>query len=244
MPIPDFQSLMRPYLNAISTEATFKTGDVVEKLANELGLSELERQELLPSGKQARFDNRVGWTRTHLAKAGLITSPARGVITITSRGLEALKSDEPIDMAYLSRYPEYLRFRTGAQSYKASQLASPSKIASEDSEKTPQEVISDNISYLEQTLADELLAKIMESSPKFFEQLVVDLLLAMGYGGSRKEAGQAIGKANDGGIDGIINEDRLGLDTIYIQAKRWTNPVDAKTVREFGGALMGQVREF
>lgn len=138
-------------------------------------------------------------------------------------------------MGYLNQFLEYVAFRTGQTT-----PSSDEKSVLFQADKTPQEVISENVQQLDLDLAEDLFERIMSCPPKFFEQLVIDLLLAMGYGGSRREAGHAIGKSGDGGIDGTINEDRLGLDTIYVQATRWTSNVDVKTVREFGGALMGQ----
>lgn len=234
MAIPDFQTLMRPFLEVIQDGAEYDTINIVERLAQTFTLSSDERKELLPSGRQAKFDNRVGWTRTHLKKAGLIESSARGKVNITGRGEDALTDAQKIDMRFLNQFPEYIAFRT---SQTVSQTQSPSLF---QTAKTPQEVIAETVQQLDTELAEDLLERIMKSPPKFFEQLVIDLLLAMGYGGSRREAGHAIGGSGDGGIDGTINEDRLGLDTIYVQAKRWSNNVDVKTVREFGGALMGQ----
>lgn len=235
MPIPDFQSLMRPCLEILADGQEHQAASITESLALSFKLSDEERKELLPSGKQARFINRVSWAKGYLKKAGLLTSPSRGVLKITLRGQQVLESQEHINIAYLNRFAEFRAFRERVPS-NVDVANTPQAI----SEKAPEEVISEKVFELEQALAQDLLERIMASPPKLFERLVIDLLLAMGYGGSRKEAGRAIGKAGDEGIDGIINEDRLGLDSIYLQAKRWAAPVDAKTVREFGGALMGQ----
>jgi restriction system protein len=207
-----------------------------ERLAQQFKLSPEERAQLLPSGKQATFSNRVGWTRTHLKKAGLLESPGRGKVRISERGLEVLgQKPKTIDQTFLSQFPEYRKFRFGDDS----QIATTSKGAI-PKEPTPLEALDASVRQLEQELSQELLERVMTCSPRFFEYLVVDLLVAMGYGGSRREAGHVVGKTGDGGIDGVINEDRLGLDIIYVQAKRWKDPVDVQTVRAFAGSLMGQ----
>lgn len=232
MTIPDFQSIMLPLLKFLGDEKEHSLRDIIEHLVNEFNLNEEERKELLPSGQQARFDNRVSWARTYLKKAGLIESAKEGYFLITKRGLEVLKENpERIDMKYLEKYPEFVEFRKRKKEEKQE------KVEIEDS--TPEEVIESTYQGMRDSLGSELLQKVKSCSPSFFERLVIDLLIKMGYGGTRKDAGQAIGKSGDEGIDGIIKEDRLGLDILYIQAKRWNNPVSRPEIQKFAGALQG-----
>ena len=201
-------------------------------MANHFNLTEEERQELLPSQRQAIITNRVGWARTYLSKAGLVESPSRGVQVITKRGLDALKSNpKTVNMQFLMQYPEYRAFR-GIETPVGIEPAKPAIIA-----LTPQETMSSAYVELNKALTAELLETIQQQTPGFFEQLVLDLLLAMGYGGSREDAAQVVGKSGDEGIDGIIKQDRLGLDIIYVQAKRWKDNVGGPVVQAFIGAL-------
>lgn len=234
MPVPDYQSIMLPLLRFASDGNEHHIRSAIEFLAEEFSLSESELQELLPSGRQATFDNRVGWARTYLKKAGLLQSPRRAYFQITDRGLSVLAMDPPrIDNAFLKQYPEFLQFQTTA-------IDKGPKDETPDTLQTPEEAIE--AAYLEyrQSLASELLTIVKKCPPEFFERLVVDLLVTMGYGGTRQEAGKAVGRSGDEGIDGIINEDRLGLDTVYIQAKRWEDPVSRPEIQKFAGALLGQ----
>lgn len=210
--------------------------DAIEALAIQFGLNSDERRELLPSGRQATFDNRVGWARTYLKKAGLLTSPKRSYFQITPRGQEVLAQDPAkINVAFLRRFPEFLEFQRGAN--KDSDIA---PIGDSDL-ITPEESIESAYQRARESLAAELLQMVKDCSPEFFEQLVVDLLVRMGYGGTRRDAGRRLGKSGDGGIDGIINEDRLGLDVVYIQAKRWdSTSVGRPEIQKFAGALQGQ----
>jgi len=237
MPIPDFQNLMLPLLQIAADGAEHRLSDVIEALAQQFQLSEAERAELLPSGIQPRFDNRVGWARTHLGKAGLLESSRRGWFRISERG-KATLAQKPtrIDTAFLSQYPEYLAFRSRGRAAENSVAAGGEAV---DEVASPEERLEASYQALRGTLAQELLEKVKQVSPRFFERLVVDLLVAMGYGGSRRDAGQAIGRSSDGGIDGIINEDRLGLDVVYIQAKRWEQTVSRPEVQAFAGSLEG-----
>ncbi|MDG6244519.1 MAG: restriction endonuclease [Methanolobus sp.] len=236
MSIPDYQSIMLPLLKYASDELEHHTRDATDELAIVFNLSDDERKELLPSGKQAIFDNRVGWARTYLKKAGLIASKKRGYFFITPRGLKAL-SEKPdsIDVSYLSKFNEFNDFINTSNSSSKVHISS---ITNE--ELDPEELIENNYLKLHEELISEILDTIKDYSPSFFEKLVVDVLTKMGYGGSRKDAGQAIGKSGDGGIDGIIKEDRLGLDVIYIQAKRWDNTVGRPEIQKFAGALIGK----
>jgi restriction system protein len=192
--------------------------------------------KLLPSGKQRRFDNRVHWARTYLVKALLLSSTGRSKFRITDRGIEVLRNNPPqINVKFLAQFPEFIAFRDN----KTNGIDTSQDII-EKTNQTPQEILDASYQNLRKTLAEEILERIKSSPPKFFESLVIDLLIAMGYGGSRKDAGQAIGQAGDGGIDGIIKEDKLGLDAIYLQAKRWEGMVSRPVVQGFAGALMGR----
>ncbi len=235
MAIPDYQSIMLPLLKFASDKKEHSIQDAIEQLASLFNLSESERRELLPSGQQEIFDNRVGWARTYLKKAGLIDSPKRGVFVITEKGLSVLKSNPPkINVAFLRQYPEFVEFQTVKKESKEIEEGEFS------SQQTPEESLEYGYQKLRQALAQDLLGKIKSCSPMFFEKLVVELLVKMGYGGSRRDAGQAIGKSGDEGIDGIIKEDKLGLDVIYIQAKKWEGVVGRSEIMKFVGALQGQ----
>ena len=235
MAIPDFQTLMLPFLRAIGDGQEHSLSELIETLAREFKLTEGERKELLPSGRQAKFDNRVGWARTYLKKAGLLESTGRGRFRVTERGLGLLRTQPSrIDAKFLLQFPEYAEFR---------RLVLPiDKPDEKDDEQaqTPEEVLESSYQDLRRKLAQELIERIKECSPRFFENLVVDLLVRMGYGGSRRDAGQAVGQSGDGGIDGMIKEDKLGLDAIYIQAKRWEGTVGRPLVQAFAGSLDGQ----
>ncbi|GCL38902.1 MAG: restriction endonuclease [Sphaerospermopsis kisseleviana] len=240
MSIPDFQSVMLPLLQYAGDGKEHSLRDAITFLADVFNLSDEERKELLSSGQQAVFDNRVGWARTHLKKAGLLESPKRGFFQITNRGKEILKQNNPeINVKFLNQFPEFIEFKT----IKKDNDKSVSEIMedSEILETTPQESIEFGYQKIRKELELELLNRVKSCSPDFFERLVVDLLVKMGYGGSRRDAGRAIGKAGDGGIDGIIKEDKLGLDIVYIQAKRWDNTVVGRPeIQKFVGALHGQ----
>ena len=235
MTIPDYQSIMLPLLCFAADKQEHALRATIDALADEFALTDAERNELLPSGQQATFDNRVGWARTYLKKAGLFASTRRGYFQITDRGLKVL-ADKPaaISAKFLEKFPEFQEFRNDSK--KTSAVAETEE---EDTKKTPEEVLEQAVQQLNNNLAVELLQIIKECSPAFFERLVVDLLVTMGYGGTRKDAGQTIGRSGDSGIDGIIKEDRLGLDVIYIQAKRWENPVGRPEIQKFAGALQG-----
>lgn len=237
MAIPDYQTCMLPFLSHLADGSEHSLRETEEALAKQFGLTPAERAELLPSGQQGVFKNRIGWARTYLKKAGLIEAPKRAVFKITVRGQEVLTSKPVrIDSKYLEQWPEFIEFRDFSKD-----SAEPSKVAEPtQSSSTPEEAIEEAYQGLREQLAQELLAKILSCSPSFFEQLVVELLVKMGYGGSRKDAGERIGQTGDGGIDGIIKEDRLGLDTILIQAKRWQGSVGRPEIQKFVGALQGQ----
>ncbi len=236
--IPDYQAVMLPLLNLAADGKEHRFRDAIEELAVYFNLTENERKELLPSGSQATFDNPVGWARTYMKKAGLLESPKRGYFKITDRGMQALgKKPETINVKFLEQYPEFLEFKTKSNT-KSTMAKTDTTLPTED--RTPQEVIEDAYVTIRSGLASDLLEQIMESSPSFFERLVVDLLVSMGYGGTRRDAGEAVGGSGDEGIDGIIKEDRLGLEVVYIQAKRWKDTVQRPEIQKFVGALRGQ----
>lgn len=237
MVIPDFQSVMRPVLNTVQNGAPLPLNTLREQVADQFQLTEDERKERLPSGQQTVINNRVGWARTYLNKAGLLCIPTKGMVQITPRGLEALASGPPrITVSWLKQFPEFADFHTT----KPRTADTPVVMSIDRAETTPDEQLADAHQALMQSLADELLEQVRAASPIFFEQLVVDLMIAMGYGGSRKEAGKATQATNDDGIDGIIKEDKLGLDVIYLQAKRWSNTVHRPEIDKFIGALTRQ----
>lgn len=234
MPIPDFQSVMRPMLVAINDGNPKLMADVLEEVCQHFQLSEEERAQRLPSGKQTYIKNRVGWARTYMKKAGLVTSPGKGLIQITDRGRQAMQDcPERVTVRYLKNYQEFVDFHTHTPSEDKTEQPE-----AEPSNETPDEQLQQAHASLMDSLADELLDTITAATPAFFEKLVVDLMLAMGYGGSREDAGQATRYTSDGGIDGIIKEDPLGLDVIYLQAKRYTEKVVGRPeVQGFAGAL-------
>ena len=238
MPIPDYQSLMLPLLSFAADGNDHTTREAVDVLATEFQLTPTERNELLASGQQAIFNNRVGWANSYLKKAGLLESPRRGALRITARGKQIL-SDKPlkIDVKFLERYPEFIEFRDASRNSRESEETKSVAIATE---QTPEETLELAHQSIRLSLAQDILSRILSCSPTFFERLVVELLVKMGYGGSRRDAGERIGQSGDGGIDGIIKEDRLGLDTIYIQAKRWQGSVGRPEIQKFVGALQGQ----
>ena len=241
MAIPDYQSVMLPLLRYAADEQEHSVREAIEALADQFRLTEEERKELLPSGRQATFDNRVGWARTYMKKAGLLESPRRSYFKITDRGLQALKTNpESINNGFLQQYPEFREFKTRSNTKAVDTQPGATAGATQDSEQTPREAMENAYDAIRAQLAGELLEQIMSSSPRFFETLVVDLLVNMGYGGTRRDAGEAVGGSGDEGIDGIIKEDRLGLEVVYIQAKRWKDTVQRPEIQKFVGALRGQ----
>ena len=239
MAIPDYQSITLPLLELAGDGKTRQIRKAVDILAQHFALTDDETRELLPSGQQTRFHNRVAWARTYLTKAGLSESPKRGFFRITDRGRNVLAGKpSKINIKFLEQFEEFKRFqqsrRTHAPPVDATELGDGIP------EDTPAETLQEAYLALRKNLADDLLETVKKSPPEFFERLVVDLLVRMGYGGSRQEAGEAIGRSGDEGIDGIIKEDRLGLDIIYIQAKRWEGVISRPEVQKFAGALQGQ----
>jgi restriction system protein len=235
--IPDFQSVMRPMLEIAADGKEHSITEARETLADVCGLTEEERKALLPSGRQSMFKNRVAWAKVYLTRAGALEATKRGYFRIADRGRQLLREvPERITIRELMRRsPEFVEFRSPKQT-----LDSGVTTASEDDEQTPEELLESAYQRFRAELTSEVLSRVKKASPVFFERLVVELLLNMGYGGSRKEAGEAIGKGGDEGIDGIINEDRLGLDVIYLQAKRWEGSVGRPEIQKFVGALHGK----
>ena len=238
--IPDYQTLMLPLLKSVSDGLEHKYRDIIENLASEFKVTDLERKELLASGNQAIFDNRVGWAKTYLKKAGLLNSPKRATFVITDLGRQTLsKNPDRIDAKFLRQFPSFLEFQNASNNGNETEVESPEI---EVHEQTPEENLDKAYQRIRKSLASELLNRVVDLSPAFFERLVVELLVKMGYGGSIKDAGKALGKSGDEGIDGTIKEDKLGLDIIYIQAKRWKpgNVVGRPEIQKFVGALAGQ----
>ncbi|MXY68080.1 MAG: restriction endonuclease [Acidobacteriia bacterium] len=232
MPIPNAQAIMLPLLDVARDQEDHRLIDAVDLLADRLRLTDDERRKRSSEGQQTRFYHSVFLARKHLTKSGLLEDPVRGQFRITELGRRVLESGpSQIDRAYLRQIEE-------------SGIATVREPTSLDPEPntaiTPEEALQDAYETLRNSLADELLGQVKQASPAFFELLVVDVLVRMGYGGSRKDAGEAIGQSGDEGIDGIIKEDRLGLDIIYIQAKRWSSTVGRPDVQRFAGALQGK----
>lgn len=233
MAIPDYETLMLPLLRYVSDSRIHQFSHVVSHLAEQFGVSNEELKKLLPSGRYPVFRSRVGWAKTYLTKAKLIELPSRGSLQITQRGIEALnKKPKKIDGEFLRHYPEFIEF----QGRKKEEEPVKTEVALQ---KTPTELLESAYAEIKRTLAQDLLDKVKQSPPRFFEKLVIDLLVGMGYGGNLKNAGEVTGKSGDGGIDGVINEDVLGLSKIYVQAKRWSgdSPVSSPDMQKFVGAL-------
>ncbi len=242
MTIPDYQSVMFPLLRLVADGEEHVSDEYIEALANHFQVAPDERRELLPSGRQPIFVNRVGWAATYLSKAGPLERTGRKRVRITERGRRALAQQrERIDNDYLVQFPEFVEFRRrNRRDNGLRPEGDETDVSTPEPSLSPDEMLEASYQRLRQSLAQDLLERVKQASPAFFEQLVVDLLVRMGYGGSRKDAGQAVGGSGDGGIDGIIKEDRLGLDFVYIQAKRWESAVSRPTVQAFAGSLEGQ----
>lgn len=244
MPIPDYQSLMLPVLR-LAAEGEKRVADVADRIADELGLTAEEREELLPSGRQRVLHNRIHWAKFYMSKAGLIASPARGrfVATDTGRALLA-QNPERVDVKLLLKRPEFREFYKSSNSTGTDTDSSRDETSERDldgTSVTPEEQIEAAYQAVVAALRADLLDRIGQNSPAFFEGLIVDLLVAMGYGGSHKSAAAQLGRSGDGGVDGVVNEDRLGLDRVYVQAKRYaaTNSIGRPDVQAFVGSLVG-----
>jgi restriction system protein len=238
MAIPDYETLMLPVLQYVSDGKEHPLKEITAYMAELFKLSSEEREQRIPSGQSTYIQNRTGWAKTYLKKAGLLASPKRGLIQITDRGREVLsRKPERIDGTFLEQFQEFKDFQARSNTQ---QETEPVQVPSIE-RRTPEETIEQSYMALRSQLADELLEQIKGCSSDFFERLVVDVIVAMGYGGTQRDAARATQRSNDGGIDGIIKQDRLGLDTIYIQAKKWdeSRPIHRPEIQKFAGALQG-----
>lgn len=228
---------MLPLLRIAGDASAHSLAEAREMLAAEFKLTQSDREELLPSGRQAKFSNRVAWAKSYLQQAGLLVSPRRGHFQISERGRGVLESPpQRIDIKFLEQFPEFVEFRSRPEVVESS----TEPTSSEPESETPEEALEAAHLKIRAGLASEVLARVKSASPQFFERLVVELLLKMGYGGSRQDAGEAIGRSGDEGIDGVISEDRLGLDIVYLQAKKWDGTVGRPEIQKFVGALHGK----
>ena len=237
MGVPDFQSFFKPLLEFAADGEEHSIREAREVIARSMSLSEADLSELLPSGTQTKFDNRVAWARSYFVQAKVIESTRRGYFRITDRGRELLaKRHSRIDIRILDQYPEFVEFHSPSRDNdsQASREIAPTQT------ETPEETLQKAYQNIRNELRAELLSRVKTNSPRFFESLVVDLMIAMGYGGSKVDAGKALGQTGDEGVDGIIKEDRLGLDVIYLQAKRWEGTVGRPEIQRFVGALHGK----
>lgn len=238
MPVPGFQDITLPLLKLAADGQIRSLAEAREYIGDVFRLSDVEREELLPSGRQSRLANRVAWAKVYLEQAGLVSSPARGQFLITPRGEQVVKNPpQRISIPFLEQYPEFAAFRSRRARVRKGDDGSDD---GGDDTETPEETLDAAYQKIREGLAAELLKRVKSSTPRFFEQLVVDLLLKMGYGSARRGAGQAIGRSGDEGIDGIISEDRLGLEQVYLQAKRWEGTVGRPEIQRFVGALHGK----
>ena len=237
MAVPDFQSFFRPLLEIAGDGEEHSLKEARERIAVDFDLSEEDLNELLPSGTQRKFDNRVAWAKSYFVQAKVFEGPKRAHFRITDRGRQLLsEGHERIDVKILNQYPEFVEFHAPGKQNKAT----PKPTSEESTSETPEEILQKAYQSIRNDLAGEILERIKSNTPSFFENLVVDLMVAMGYGGSRADAGKSIGQSGDEGIDGIIKEDRLGLDVIYLQAKRWEGTVGRPEIQKFVGALHGK----
>lgn len=237
MAVPDFQAFFKPLLDIASDGNEHSIKEARERIAKDFNLSEEDLNEKLPSGTQTKFDNRVAWAKSYFVQSKVLESPRRAHFKITDRGKKLhAQGHSRIDIKVLSQYPEFIEFHNPPKQKKEHQPDQLEEISSE----TPEEVLQKAYQSIRNELAGEMLDRIKTNSPSFFESLVIDLMVAMGYGGSRSDAGQSIGQTGDEGIDGIIKEDRLGLDVIYLQAKRWDGTVGRPEIQKFVGALHGK----
>jgi restriction system protein len=244
MPVPDFQTLMLPVLQEYADGKERVSREVRDKVATRLKLSAEDIAETLPTSPQTRLANRVAWAHSYLKQAGLLESPRRGHYQVTERGRQVLAAPPPrIDIHFLERYPDFQEFRArkGTRSDLASEGLPIDGAVAPDHEMvlTPDEQVRAGAALVNENLAAQLLERVKQASPTFFENLVVDLLVAMGYGGTHEDAAKVVGRSGDGGIDGVIKEDRLGLESIYVQAKRWEASVGRPVIQQFAGALAG-----
>jgi restriction system protein len=235
--IPDYQTAMLPTLRALSDGGVKRAGDIRDQVAGVFNLTEEEQRELVPSGQKTLFSDRVSWALTYMKKAGLVETVKRAHYRLTPRGKDLLASNPAcVDLSVLAKYPEFVDWKERSDAPKP---AKPAVANLPDALETPEESLDSAYQTLRKAIEADLLDQVKAMPPAFFEKLVVQLLVSMGYGGSLKDAGQAVGKSGDGGIDGIIKEDKLGLDVIHIQAKRWQNTVGRPEIQSFAGSLDG-----
>jgi len=238
MAIPDYQTIMLPLLKFISDQKEHHVREMIDYLAGEFRLSDEERRRLLPSGNDVIFDNKVKWARLYIGKAGLLEPTGKGYWKITKRGLQVLSQNPSrIDVKFLEQFLEYREWRKTTSRETKEETTSKVEVVGE---QTPGEALEYGYQQMKNDLVQQLLTQVKNASPKFFEKLVVELLVKMGYGGSIRDAGKVVGASGDEGIDGVIKEDRLGLDTIYVQAKKWTATIGRPELMKFVGALKGQ----
>lgn len=243
--IPNYQDCMRPFLEAVKNapDTEVKLRDIITTISDHFQLSEAERSEPLPSGKQPIIDNRVGWARTYLSKAGLIDSPRRAHFQITQRGLNALSdTNTKINTRYLKQFEEFVDFTNTSNTSNTTEknnLPEQAESTAQEDIATPDEILRNAYKTINDALAQDILERTRNVTPSFFEQLLIDLLIAMGYGGTAEGTAHALGKSGDNGVDGVINQDPLGVDQIYIQAKRYKqgNNISSGDIRDFFGAL-------
>jgi restriction system protein len=246
MTVPDYQTLMLPLLpllrEAARVDAETQIAAVANELAQQLGLTQDDLAALLPSGRQSVFLNRLHWAKSYMQRAGLLESTRHGCFRVTDRGRSLLAEKMlRIDNKILSRFPEFVEWRVKSSSPDHGEEAASENADLPEELESPEDQIEAGYKKISDALASDLIDRVHAAPPIFFEKLIVDLLVAMGYGGGRGEAGKALGKSGDGGVDGVINEDELGLDAVYIQAKRYapTSPVPVREVRDFVGSLEG-----
>jgi restriction system protein len=238
--IPRFYEMFKPMLEFLKDGKVHSMVEVKEYIANYFNLSEEEKNEMLPGGSETRLNNRVYWARTYLVKAGLVEIPERGKTKITERGLKVLEENPSvIDVKFLFKFPEFKQFQ--AKSKEKENSGTPQG-GRDETEKSPEEIIEEKITEINEAIKGELLDKILKLPPQFFERLVLDLIVKMGYGGSFEEASKLLGKVGDEGVDGVIKEDLLGLDNVYLQAKRWSKDtvIGRPEIQKFVGALHGK----
>ncbi len=241
MAVPDYQSLMKPLLAQHQGRGELRRPELREAVAVQLALTPADREERLPSGTQATFDNRINWAVVYLNRAGLLRMPGRGRSVITKRGEQVLAEDPTrIDVSFLEQFPEFRDFQGLKETQpRVNEKSGGSGSLTPASDQTAEERLEGAYDELTEALAEELLKRLIDGDDQFFEKVVLDVLVGMGYGGSKRDAAQRVGRSGDGGIDGVIREDRLGLDAIYVQAKKWSpdRHVGPRDVREFIGAL-------
>lgn len=244
MPIPDYQTLMLPVLKRAASGAPIRVPEVEDGIASEFSLSDDEREQMLPSGRQKVLHNRIHWAKFYLSKAGLVATPQRGYFQATEAGRKLLATNPlRIDVDLLLGYPAFAEFQQSStnKNRDSDGVTGGTPTTSLVSNTTPEEQVEAAYDEVLSVLRTELLERILQNSPSFFEHVIVDLLIAMGYGGSRRSAATQLGRTGDGGVDGVINEDRLGLDRLYVQAKRYAPPntIGRPDVQGFLGSLVG-----